>query len=91
MSGKMKAFSEALKQISLIAQLGITLVSPLLLCILICWLLTAKCGIEGWIFLPGILFGLGGSFMSGYKFYMAEKKKSEKDKDKDKVQFNKHI
>lgn len=87
----MKGLSAALKQIYLIGQLGITLISPLLLCIFICWLLTAKLDIGGWVFLPGILFGLGGSFMTGYKFYLNENKKNEKDKDKNKVQFNKHI
>lgn len=87
----LKGLSAALKQIYLIAQLGISIISPLLLCIFICWLLTAKLDIGGWVFLPGILFGLGGSFMSGYKFYLSETKKSEKNKDKDKVQFNKHM
>lgn len=86
----MKALSEAFKQIALIGQLGITLISPLVLCILACWFLTAKLDVGEWVFLPGILFGLGGSFMSGYKFYMSEKKKAEKDSDKNKAQFNNH-
>ncbi|MCQ2496131.1 MAG: AtpZ/AtpI family protein [Lachnospiraceae bacterium] len=84
----MKSLSNIIKQLSMISQLGITLIMPLLLCMLLCWFLTAKCDLGGWVFIPGLIFGLGGSFMSGYKIYKIE---TEKNKKKDnKVSFNKH-
>lgn len=84
----MKGLSNLFKQLAMISQLGITLIMPLLLCMLLCWFLTAKCELGGWVFIPGLIFGLGGSFMSGYKIYKSETAKSQ-DKEK-KVSFNKH-
>ena len=86
----MKNFSEILKHISMLGQLGLNIAIPIVLCILGCWFLTDRFGVGEWVFIPGIILGIGGSFMSGYKFYVSESKRAEKDKDKNKVSFNKH-
>ena len=86
----MKNFSYILKNISMLGQLGLNIIMPIIICVLICWLLTDKAGLGEWVFIPGIIFGIGGAFMSGYKFYISETKKAEKDKDKNPVSFNKH-
>ena len=86
----MKNFSEILKHISMLGQLGLNIAIPIILCILGCWFLTDRLGVGEWVFIPGIILGIGGSFMSGYKFYVSESKRAAKDKDKDKVSFNKH-
>jgi len=86
----MKNLSEIMKHISMLGQLGLNIIIPIILCMLGCWLLTDKLGLGEWVFIPGIILGIGASFMSGYKFYLSETKKVEKDKDKNKVSFNKH-
>lgn len=86
----MKQFSEVFKNLALLAQLGLSLVMPILICCFICWLLTTKLNVGGWVYIVGILFGLGGSFMTGYKLYLAESKKSKDDAKKKGVNFNSH-
>lgn len=86
----MKNFSDILKNISMLGQLGLTIIIPIILCGLLCWFLTDKVGLGEWVFIPGLILGIGGAFMSGYKFYLAETKKSEKENSKKKVSFNKH-
>ncbi len=86
----MKQFSDIFKHLALLSQLGLSLVMPVLICILVCWLLASKLGVGGWVFIPGILFGLGGSVMTAYKLYLSETKKSKKDSEKQKVSFNTH-
>ena len=86
----MKNFSYILKNISMLGQLGLNIIIPIILCGLFCWFLTDKCGVGEWVFIPGLTLGLGAAFMSGYKFYLAETKKNKKDEEKKKVSFNKH-
>ena len=86
----MKNFSYILKNISMLGQLGLNIIIPIILCVLLCWFLTNNVGLGEWVFIPGLILGIGGSFMSGYKFYLSESKKAKKDKDKNKVSFNKH-
>ena len=85
-----KYLSEIAKQLSWLTQLGLSLITPILLCILGCVFLCNKCGVGEWIFIPGFILGLGASFMTGYKFFLSESAKSKKDKDKRKAGFNRH-
>lgn len=88
----MKNYREILKQITLLSQLGLSILMPLLICLGICAYLTNKVGVGGWVFIPGFIMGFGSSFMTAYKFYMAVIKKESKEKDKkEKVYFNKHF
>ncbi len=80
-----------MKNISLLTQLGLSLVTPLLLCIAACYALTTYVHIGSWVYLPGIFFGLGGSFATAYKFYqmvMKDEKGNERAKSKS---FNSHL
>lgn len=88
-----KNISDALKNISMLAQLGLSLITPLLVCLGICWYLDAKLGIGSWVYILGFFFGLGGSFTFAWKVYLMvmkgeDKKKNEK---KNKVYFNRHL
>ena len=74
----------------MLGQLGLNIIMPIILCVLICWLLTDKAGLGEWVFIPGLILGIGASFMSGYKFYLSETKKSKDNDDKKKVSYNKH-
>lgn len=88
-----KLLREVLKHLSMIAQLGLSLVTPLLMCILLCAWLTNKGYTGGWVFIPGLILGLGASATTGYKYYLTvilKNKKEEKEK-KQTVSFNDHV
>jgi len=89
----MKQWMEILKQLSMLTQFALSLVTPILLCLGLCYLLTAKLHAGGWVFIPGFFFGLGGSGMVAWKFYKsvigAQKKKENKGKKN--YSWNRHI
>lgn len=84
-----KGFNEIIKTLPLVGQLGISLVMPLLLCILLAYWLTRRFGIGGWVYIPALIFGLGASFMTAYKVYLSSVNKSKKGKKP--VAFNEHM
>lgn len=86
----MKEWADIIKNVSLLTQFGLSLMTPLLLCLGICWWLTSRFCIGGWIFIPGFFFGLGGSATVAYKLYLSETLRQKKEKKKDKVSFNRH-
>ena len=86
----MKQWADIIKSISLLTQFGFSLLTPLLLCLGLCWWLCAKFGLGGWIYLTGFFFGLGGSGMVAYKLYLSEMLRHKKEEKKQKVSFNRH-
>lgn len=87
----MKRWSEIIKQLTLLTQFGLSLITPLLLCLGVCIWLTGHTGIGGWIFIPGFIMGLGSSGMVAYKLYLSVTKPQKQQKKKEKVFFNRHI
>ena len=88
----MKQWSEIIRNVTMLSQLGLSLITPTLLCLAVCWLIVSRTGVGGWIFIPGFFFGLGGSGTVAYKFYLSIKRQQRKEKKgrKDKVSFNRH-
>ncbi len=80
--------SKIFKHLTLLTQLGLSLIMPLLMCLAFCWFLTYKFGVGVWVYILGFFFGLGASFMTAYKFYMSQTRKNKDDKKK--VSFNRH-
>lgn len=78
------------KSIVLLTQFGLSLVTPLLLCLGVCWWLNTRVGVGGWVFIPGFFFGLGSSAMVGYKLYRSVTEQDKKEKKKPPVSFNRH-
>lgn len=87
----MKQWSNFMKQMTLLTQFGLSLITPLLVCLALSWWLTSKTGIGEWIFIPGFFFGLGSSGMVAYKLYLSVSKREKKEKKKNKVSFNRHL
>ena len=86
------ASSDFMKNITMVTQLGLSLLTPTVLCILGCWWLTAHTGIGLWLYIVGFLFGLGSSFMVAYNLYLRIMKKEDKEKKKrSSVSFNSHM
>ncbi len=88
----MKRLADVYKDILMLTQLGFSFITPLLLCLALCWCLSTYLGLGSWVYIPGFFFGLGGSGMTAYKFYLAIERKQEKEskKEKEKIYFNHH-
>lgn len=87
----MKQWSEIIRNVTMLSQLGLSFITPLLLCLAGCWLLTTKTEIGSWIYILGFFFGMGGSGTVAYKFYLSVNKHEKKKEKRDKVYFNRHL
>ena len=81
-------FSRFMRNLSLIGQLGLSLVTPVLMCLGLCYLLTSRLGLGNWVYIPGFLFGLGVAFMTAYKVYLSSVRKNGDRKER--AAFNRH-
>ena len=90
---RMKQWMDILRQLSMLTQFALLLVTPLLLCLAVCYLLTAKLHVGGWVYIPGFFFGLGGSGTVGWNFYKSVTKHEGRraDKKKKPQSWNEHI
>ncbi len=82
-----------LKNLALLTQLGLSLISPILVLMLLSWWIISKTGAGSWVYIIGIILGLGASFMTAVKFYQSytRKYKKEQEDKKPPVSFNDHI
>ena len=90
---KAKRFSQMMRHLTLLTQLGFSLVTPLMICLGLCWWLTARFSLGGWVYIPGFFFGLGGSATTAVKMYQmitAADKKDQEAPDRP-VSFNRHV
>ena len=82
----MKDWQYILKNLSLLSQMGISLAAPLLLCLFLCSWLNSR------FMIGGFIMGLGGSFMTAYKLYLAIMKTQKKKKNREHEKaFNRHV
>lgn len=87
----MKQFSAVYKNLLMLSQFGLSFITPLLMCLAACWWLNARMGVGEWVYIIGFFFGMGGSGMVAYKFYLSVMRDHEKHDKKDKISFNRHI
>ena len=71
----------------------LSFITPLLLCLALCWFIISKTGVGVWVYIPGFFFGMGGSATVAYKFYLSinRQQRKENKKRKNKVSFNRHL
>ena len=86
----MKNWVDISQRLIMLGQLGLSLIMPLLICLGICHLLTTKAGLGLWIYFPGFIFGLGGSFMTAYKMWQSVSARERKKGEKEPPAFNRH-
>lgn len=67
----MKKWTDIIEKLTMLTQLSLSLVTPLLLCLGLCWWSSTAGSLGGWIYLIGFFFGLGGSAMTAWKFYQS--------------------
>ena len=51
----MKQWSEIIRNVTMLSQLGLSLITPVLICLAVCWLIVSKTGAGGWVYIPGFL------------------------------------
>ncbi len=78
----LRDWSLIMGRIAMIGQLGLSLIMPLMLCLFGCYLLNTRVGLGVWIYIPGFIFGLGGSFMTAYNLYQSILRREEKKRKK---------
>ena len=71
---------EIMQNLVLFTQLGLSLIMPLLMCAGGCYLLCSRLGAPEWIYIPGFILGLGGSFSTTYGVYRSVMKKQKRQK-----------
>lgn len=74
----LKQWSEILRNVTMLSQLGLSFITPLLLCLALCWFIISKTGVGVWVYIPGFFFGMGGSATVAYKFYLSINKQQKK-------------
>lgn len=77
---KDKGYKEALKGLALISQLGISMITPILLGLFIGQFLDKKLGTTGVFAIIFMLLGVGGGFMSLFKITSTKKEEENKRK-----------
>ncbi len=77
----------------MVGQLGLSLLMPLLICLFLSYLAVTKLSVGAWIYLPGFVLGLGGSFATAWKVYLSIVKKQENqgERRRKEVTFNRHF
>lgn len=84
----MRNFSQCIRHLSLIGQLGLSLVTPVLMCLGAAYLLVTRLGLGLWVYLPAFILGLGASFMTAYKVYLSAMRRREPERRR--AAFNRH-
>lgn len=88
----MKNLTDIMKNLTMLTQFGMSFITPVFLCLALCWWLNVYVGLGGWIYIPGFFFGLGGSFTVAYKLYLkVTEQQKKKDAGKKRHSFNRHI
>ncbi len=81
-----------LKDLTWLTQLGFSILSPLLFCILGAVWLRQRCSLGLWVVFLGLALGLGGAFSAGTAFfrYTKQQENSQHKKTANPVCFNEH-
>ena len=56
----MKKWTGMITNLTMLTQFGLSLVTPLFLCLALCWWLCDRFSVGTWIYLIGFFFGIGG-------------------------------
>ena len=88
----MTIWTDLMRNLAMMTQLGLSFITPLLLCLAAAYLLMTRFSLGGWVFLPAFFFGMGGSAMVAYKFYRATVlKETRQAKENKTISYNRHL
>lgn len=80
----MKKWTGMITNLTMLTQFGLSLVTPLFLCLALCWWLCDRFSVGTWIYLIGFFFGIGGGAVTAWKFgqsVLRHQKRSETEPD----------
>lgn len=86
----MKSFMNFFQIMTLVTQFTVSLLTPIILCLLLCYYIQTKTGCGLWIYIPGFITGFCTAFMVAYKLYLQVLKKDKKE-NRQRTSFNRHI
>lgn len=86
----MHGWMKAMRELAWLTQLGISLITPPLLCGALAWWAIGRFGLPEWVMLAALALGFGAAAVSFYKFYLYMQRKSERSQKKDPPAFNDH-
>lgn len=86
----MNGLYKALENLVWVGQLGLSLLMPLVLCLALCWWLNTSVGVGGWVYLPGLLLGLGAGGVNFRDFARRWLKQTQKEQKDRPAGFNRH-
>lgn len=86
---KLTHWNRIARNISLIGQLGLSLIMPLLLSLGACYYLISHFSFGLWLYIPGFVLGLGASFTTAYKVYVSVMNRQEPRQHRD-IGYNRH-
>lgn len=93
--GRWKELREVYRSFLMLGQLGLSIVTPTILCLLFSWWLASHLDFGMWIYIPGFVLGMGGSASVAYEFYRSlekqDKRKEEREGKKKKISYNRHL
>lgn len=87
---KLTRWNRIASNLTMLGQFGLSLVIPPILCMGACYYLVSRYSLSLWIYIPGLLFGLGASFMTAYKVYLRVLRRETPRRHRD-IGFNKHV
>ncbi len=70
---------QMMKDLCWVGQLGLSLIMPLLLCLLVCWWAVNRFQLPPWLFIVAVVLGLGGGGVTAREFYRMSMRRGKKD------------
>lgn len=78
-------------QLAMVTQFGISLISPVVLCVLGAVWAQQRWQLGAWVVIVGILLGIGGMCMTFYQLYRRYTARKDRKEDAAPKSFNKHM
>ena len=85
------SISEILKNLTMLSQLGLSLIMPLLLALGASWLIIRHTGAGNWVYIPGFILGLGASGTTAWKTAQIVMRKQDPNRKADDIGYNRHL
>ena len=79
--GSQKHIFRAMKYLSFLTQVGLSILTPILLCVLAAVWLQNRFGLGNWVVVVGILLGVGGGFCSLFQFFQFVQREGKKERE----------
>ncbi len=89
----MKQWSEIIRNVTMLSQLGLSLITPVLICLAVCWLIVSKTGAGDGFISPvfSLVLEVPGQWHINFIFLLTDSREKENRKKKNKVSFNRHL